>query len=753
MFNIGDIVTGIGNNHYAYTTENALMYVTAVSDNAESMAVTIIAHTSRSEVGDNYSVSQCRFVSITPEAFFEKYPDAYKCGDYENYIATSNIKGGKLMSDIMSSFIKVNSYSYSEEQKEMFFSISYELFNDPKHLMDGYDYNPTDTGLTAIWETIKRNKGITAILSHHPKWDDKNMYIHLTENYHRGIDRDGINDFVRYLYTRLGKCAESVEVKYQNMNYATIEVWKKSAYRTVSRLIDLGDEDIVYKGRGLKYYQDQYVEARRALDAIENISEEFYNNGTCYRVPNKDYYKFNAISRVIDLICGNDNNIVTEDFAKIINKCAEHIAPLDSKGNTVKFNATEGQKVSRCVNKFFTWAGDTFVKHVDMQTETWTTDNGEHHSRTKDKGWNNQFAHYSDSINPLDVKRHTYISVNPLDWWTMSFGNGWASCHTVDKENRRRVDGNHYSGCYSSGTESYMLDPYSFIMYTVRENFNGEKSWFEDKINRCVFFLGEDKLIQERVYPDGRDGGSETIASEMRAIAQTVVAECLGVSNMWTLRKGTSACREVVDSIGTHYRDYAHYSDCNVSYLKTPDTLPNTKKIIVGHNPICPCCGEEHREEQWITCDSCRDEGHYVYCHECGDRIDLDRDDYVYDEDTGNYYCDSECAENYNVYWCDNVDAYHSEHVYWDDYREEYYYDYHDNCITTVNGNTYRDAETAELAGYRETDDGEWYHEDEVRYCEYCDRYVHESEWNEELECCVGCEDAVRAERATEGVA
>ena len=247
MFNIGDIVTGIGNNHYAYTTENALMYVTAVSDNAESMAVTIIAHTSRSEVGDNYSVSQCRFVSITPEAFFEKYPDAYKCGDYENYIATSNIKGGKLMSDIMSSFIKVNSYSYSEEQKEMFFSNAYELFNDPKHLMDGYDYNPTDTGLTAIWETIKRNKGITAILSHHPKWDDKNMYIHLTENYHRGIDRDGINDFVRYLYTRLGKCAESVEVKYQNMNYATIEVWKKSAYRTVSRLIDLGDEDIVYK--------------------------------------------------------------------------------------------------------------------------------------------------------------------------------------------------------------------------------------------------------------------------------------------------------------------------------------------------------------------------------------------------------------------------------------------------------------------------------------------------------------------------
>ena len=123
-------------------------------------------------------------------------------------------------------------------------------------------------------------------------------------------------------------------------------------------------------------------------------------------------------------------------------------------------HAHDGQKTSRVINKLLAYIG--VGKHPE---------------------YNREFAKYADALNPLKITRHTILSVNPLDYLTMSFGNSWASCHTIDKQNKRNMP-NSYQGMYSSGTISYMLDSPSMVFYTVDASYDGNDFWHEPKINR-----------------------------------------------------------------------------------------------------------------------------------------------------------------------------------------------------------------------------------------------------------------------------
>lgn len=163
-------------------------------------------------------------------------------------------------------------------------------------------------------------------------------------------------------------------------------------------------------------------------------------------------------------------------------------------------HAHKGQKMSRVVNKLLSYIG--YDKLPD---------------------YNRMFAKYADALNPLQITRHTVLSVNPLDYLTMSFGNSWASCHTIDKENKRGMP-NSYEGMYSSGTVSYMLDSPSMVFYTVDASYNGNEFWNEPKINRQMFHWGEDKLIQGRLYPQDNDGNN-SVYTPHREIVQSIMSE------------------------------------------------------------------------------------------------------------------------------------------------------------------------------------------------------------------------------------
>lgn len=282
-------------------------------------------------------------------------------------------------------------------------------------------------------------------------------------------------------------------------------------------------------------------------------------------------------------------------------------------------HAHKGQKMSRVVNKLCTYVG--FSKLPD---------------------YNREFAKYADALNPLQITRHTVLSVNPLDYLTMSFGNSWASCHTIDKTNKRGMS-NGYEGMYSSGTVSYMLDAPSMVFYTVDASYNGNDFWHEPKINRQMFHWGEEKLVQGRLYPQDNDGDN-SVYTPYREIVQNIMSELFNFPNLWTVSKGTGAAGRYVCSYGTHYRDYDSYDNCTLSRIKGSE---NEQYIDVGHHPICIKCGNEHDKEDNISCCAKK-----VVCAHCGCEIDDEYEDVRWID--GQPYCTDcttycECCDEYFV--------------------------------------------------------------------------------------------------------
>ena len=591
---------------------------------------------------------------------------------------------------------------------------------EAEKLLEEYNYPYSDHGLQVLFSTYAENKKkLIGLFSKHPNWNPERLYISFSADLHRSCDMESAKVFFDWILKENAKKASENNVKYEGHTYDEwYDIWwndkrNKNGEHAIECMRKIDKENIKYTD----YYYHAYITYFLTPEMNDEI------------VVFEDFIKYTEKRVYTSSVLTN-----TEEFndAEYINNLFSFLKK--ENGNPV-LRVQNGQKWSRVVNKVCTIYG--YNKIVDMQTSEWYTD-GVYHSRTQDKGYNYQFAAFADSINPFTITRHTVLSLNPIDYWTMSFGTNWASCHTIDKENMRHSS-NNYSGCYSSGTESYMLDESSFIMYTVTPDFDETRGLENaDKERRCVFFYGEDKLIQSRVYPDGRDGGDASIAGDFRSIAQKVIAECLNAPNLWMLERKTAG--HYIDTVhgSTHYTDYNHYSDNTVSFLKRSenDNEKNVKMIPVGHEPICPNCGNSHTYEENILCPVCCDEG--VVCAECGAVVD--REDAIYDEDTERYYCDSDCAGRDGCYYCENVDEYHSEHIYYDDYHEEYFYDRYDDYIATADGSIFMDSESAEDAGYVWVEaESDWYHEDKVEYCEHCNEYVLRENYNYEKEMCDDC--------------
>lgn len=212
--------------------------------------------------------------------------------------------------------------------------------------------------------------------------------------------------------------------------------------------------------------------------------------------------------------------------------------------------------------------------------------------------YNKLFAQYSDMIS--DTKRNMifYISLNPLDYLTMSFGNSWASCHTIDKRNIRNMP-NSYSGAYCGGTLSYMLDKSSFVTFV--HSHVPEDIIEEGKIYRNMFHYQNNMLIQGRIYPQGNDGHTD-LYKVFRGFVQKEMSTLLGVSNAWV--KSSTSPSSITDSNGVHYRDYENFGCCNVSYPKEKSFGDGC--VSIGRSGICPSCGEMITISDRLTCCDCQ---------------------------------------------------------------------------------------------------------------------------------------------------
>jgi hypothetical protein len=99
-------------------------------------------------------------------------------------------------------------------------------------------------------------------------------------------------------------------------------------------------------------------------------------------------------------------------------------------------------------------------------------------------------------------------------------------------------------------------------------------------------------LIQSRIYPQGNDGNTD-LYKVFRGFVQKEFASLLNLNaNIWVKKSGSVG--NYVYSIGSHYRDYTCFSSSNISYPKEYGDTITQWAVRIGHNGICPYCGEEY---------------------------------------------------------------------------------------------------------------------------------------------------------------
>lgn len=367
----------------------------------------------------------------------------------------------------------------------------------------------------------------------------------------------------------------------------------------------------------------------------------------------------------------------------------------------------------------------------------------------REEGWdkldeyNTKYAALCDNLNPIKVKRHTVISLNPLDFLLMSNGDSWESCHYIGDD----IDD---AGCYSSGTISYMLDECSFVFYTVNADFNGADVELARKSQREIFGYNDEVFIQSRLYPQANDSGADAIYDDIRHIVQKIIADCLEKPNLWTVSKDLSNINDVVKKgeNATCYPDW--HKGCpgsnhvSLSTLKSRAMRP--KSIVLGAQPICITCGNRHSYDENI---SCCENGYY--CEDCGCSIDPDDvywvGDYPYCSDCaiycercgynerkedavlvdGEWYCE-DCA-NQIASCCDYCDEYYRNE---DGVHTEEGNFYCENCIEDNAFCCEKCGEWHDKDNGIEMEDGNWYCKDCIGdvavECEECGEWVYKED-------------------------
>ena len=577
-------------------------------------------------------------------------------------------------------------------------------------LLNEYNHANSEYGIEKMLEAWRTNKAnLISVLSKHPNWDADNYRIVFSTDYERGFDSNAIDEFKQWVKgVFLKQHAEKIngiDATVYSDNINRLEDIQSCVEKIRSKETDDFDFQsfMTFNYNGEEY--STLTQLIASMTAVFRAFQETHSRVCGVYITDESKDTLTKIVEFFNLLINTaEGNLLTEDEAEKINE----LFP--------EFKAVSGQKIMKPVRKLCVKYGLDNI--VQMQRDVYTDDNGYIHERIRDKGYNYQIAALGDKINPFKITRHTIVSVNPLDILTMSFGHGWASCHTIDKENKRGST-NHYSGMYCSGPVSYMNDGSSVLLATFDAVYNGTEFEFQDKMQRCMFHINEDGtvIVQGRVYPDGRDGGEKSYATQFRNIMQQIIAQCFDHCNLWTLKKGTHECRQYTQSVGTHYRDYLNYDDCTVSLLKG---IENYKEVKIGHLPICPNCGQTHSTEDYLVCASCRCESTCAYCED-----EINPEDSIECYDTGAVYCCYDCATADGVHYCEDDDRWHDEdHCYQDSGNDEWY----SGCpeVETEDGRCYHSCEAAYDDGYTATDDGEWYPEDEVYYDENREIYFHE---------------------------
>ena len=244
-----------------------------------------------------------------------------------------------------------------------------------------------------------------------------------------------------------------------------------------------------------------------------------------------------------------------------------------------------GTKTSRAFNQVCTHYG---IDKMNPQTVT-VMEHGKTVTKTR-YPYNKVLAAYSDLVSDLVRQMYFVISLNPLDYLTMSVGVSWHSCHHL-------ADGGWRGGCLS-----YMMDSTSIITYVIN---NMDEALHDiPKFYRQMFHYDKGMFVQSRLYPQGNDG-STNLYEKFKGYVQEEFCEMLQLNDVWDTEAGYKACSGHINSEGMHYKDYNSRNDCNVFYPHSKANEVHNHVMTVGHEGLCVKCGKPLYYSNEIAHDNC----------------------------------------------------------------------------------------------------------------------------------------------------
>ena len=321
--------------------------------------------------------------------------------------------------------------------------------------------------------------------------------------------------------------------------------------------------------RGVNIYVDPKEQEQEISSLLEDM-EEFFDLSTM--VGNFTFYDVNSF--IISVFKGEENYFTEEVAGRF--KGVYH----------------KGKKPSKMARTLF----EKLPKDEDLYNA---------------RAFEQVFAQLSDILNGRENRKEDiFVSINPAHILSQSNpkvdGEGMlTSCHSL----------NSLEYEYNAGATGYVNDEVTFIMFTISDSDESEKSYYR-KTSRMFGHYKQGVLMTSRLYTcDVGTCGKSVVNDSYRRVAQEVIATCLGVPNKWSFK------------MYNHYEtDEKFKADCGFGGYhdwQYPDFTPYLSKLKnydiggtfnIGGKSICMGCLKPNNE--YCLCKGCRHE--LRPCDDCG---------------------------------------------------------------------------------------------------------------------------------------
>lgn len=442
-----------------------------------------------------------------------------------------------------------------------------------------------------IMRSIDAKSKLFEIFKNSPNHNGKGQLI-LPMEIERPVDRNVICEFADYIKHVANKYYLR-ETSIDGYTYKDVRREKENVDRFIAAVnyMKVADDEVIIKGKPFSEYREKH---QNLCDIIHKFDVECYYVGDYVytTIENKRIYdKALRISGAIRNCVGHllENQ---EDIEVLANEFPHS-------------QCRDGIKISRVVQKCLKELG-LYQIIMDNEKET----------------FNKKYAEWCDAVTPKTVTKWSVLSINFVDFLTMSHGTSWTSCINIDKA-RRFTRGNYSDGFNSRRVLDYALDPTTMVFYTIDEKYDGDDWELQPKLTRQLFHFGEGKLVQSRLYPQSNVSRRE-IYTQYRENVEKLLADAMGEANLWSAPvRGTISFDDNIVDVPYYYRstgDFIDFLKCachasderdfqsEVNYVVFRGSNNNENNgipmTIGSTEAVCIMCGREHKEE-YNTCISC----------------------------------------------------------------------------------------------------------------------------------------------------